>query len=1582
MFVQKSPNFFYNQQQQQQQQSPLFFGASNSTTSSNHSTPPSLKQGFQPPSNSSSPTYQLKPHPRQVQQEQQEQIQQLQQQKLQQQQKQQQQQQRHSQSFQAYQPPPTPPQQYYSNSLKSSSGSNSSKSSSRSNVSSSSLADNSYRVNNNSNSSSRGNSRPVSQTYQQKQINQYFNQQQRSQSQIQLPVHQQQPKRFQRYSNQFEFVYDSDHQDYQQPQYSYYQPRQQKQHQSSLKLTQTLSPPQQQQQQTFKQQSSLKQTQYLSPPQQQYRQEEEEEEYYQQEEEEEFEQEFEEEEEEEDFEQEDFEIVQSNQYRQNQQDFEQEEEFEEQEEYQQDQEFEEEEEREYYDDDEEDREYYDEDEDMEPTIVEVIAPKINHKEVSLINTQAEDGSVHKYSEEEKVAYSKFISERLSDKIVELKNYIPIDPTSDQLFTNCNDGVLLNKLMESLFPSQVELKGLVIKIKMNPFEKVQNQNIVIKNATKVGCIIVNIGAEDLVNATPYLVLGIIWQIIKSGLLSQVNQNANEILEILFDEEEQTDHTDGENDQKVELHAKEEHSAEQILIRWVNYHLEKAGIERRISNFSEDIQDSIVYSHLFSQLVPTDFQDLVQRAQNEPNLFVRAELITSACEKIGVKCFLTPSDIALGHPKLNLALVASLFNSEAAITNLRKEREDKQRSEQERAEKERLERERLEREKDEAERVERERMERERLDREHEEMLRVEREIAERERVERERIEREHEEAERAEHERLERERLEREHEEAERAERERIDRERLERELAEREMAERERLENQKEYRIATRIQKIVVDNPDMTPTENVKLVGDIQELKRNIVGELRNTRHLQSELSKITKSIDRVLENKNEGKKLKKSSSIKKKIKPVKGAPNGLNPTKMKNYQCLFYYLQNQPQVFGKLMYLMVPSQLSKTFNNLILSIFPYEISPREEDLFLRAISMALEYQMNDVATLTEFMTLDSVPNKLLNDYFKKKGLKYLQEVVRPMVLQVLDNKDLNLNIDPVWIHKQIQNEKAIKEGKKSEKNSLTPQQCLENAQVKELYESRLASLLDIGNDFVNRIARSIDHIPVQLRFLTRVIIEKSEAGGVRRGAEDPKSYVPYFLIVYRYIVSVIASPDLLHELVLLQHPLISRDQRTNLSMIARLLQATFTNKMWEQPVASTKLAAWIEQHHIVANKFVTSLPQVGELDDLIHYRDYNEVMTENAIGFSTVINLSEVIWLHDTLLDSYFGLEDVGRIPGYEFQKSLNSAHNNNRLSMQVGSSPFGHGDRRRYQAHTNHNNSGPNKGWWMSWCLDLLEAPLELPEQGDRSIQLTFINRIENPDDGLYAPDLFREAKLWMIEILAKIPPPKKDINSIQILRDAIQFCKTSNHNHENMAIIAKCDQLIERIKSFRAEQVSSQPEVYDLFLLECEKEVETVLRKNRLMRTELNRLHALLKQIRIDAAPLSKLVQLQSEQLSKAIAKKELKNVVKKLKDTKLDNNKPVKFAFSDLVKKGMIVNSELPETSFSKTTVVIKPIGGGVYEIEAKIGPISKTVTLELDSLLEFSKNHVDEYPLEGITLDVNLTIHTLMKTFNL
>jgi len=94
--------------------------------------------------------------------------------------------------------------------------------------------------------------------------------------------------------------------------------------------------------------------------------------------------------------------------------------------------------------------------------------------------------------------------------------------------------------------------------------------------------------------------------KIGLLSDINLQQHPGLVALLEEGETL-----EDLMKL--------SPEEILIRWVNYHLSRSNCGRRIANFTTDIKDSVAYIHLLHQIAPPDVG--VTTLAEHVSLFVR-------------------------------------------------------------------------------------------------------------------------------------------------------------------------------------------------------------------------------------------------------------------------------------------------------------------------------------------------------------------------------------------------------------------------------------------------------------------------------------------------------------------------------------------------------------------------------------------------------------------------------------------------------------------------------------------------------------------------------------------------------------------------------------------------------------------------------------------------------------------------------------------------------------------------------------------------------------------------------------------------
>lgn len=107
-----------------------------------------------------------------------------------------------------------------------------------------------------------------------------------------------------------------------------------------------------------------------------------------------------------------------------------------------------------------------------------------------------------------------------------------------------------------------------------------------------------------------------------------------------------------------------SPETILLRWVNYHLERAGVTKRVNNFTTDIKDSEAYTHLMKQIAPFG-TGVTTEALMEPDLLKRAEMMLKQAEKLNCRSFLAPNDVVDGVYKLNVAFVANLFNNHPGL-----------------------------------------------------------------------------------------------------------------------------------------------------------------------------------------------------------------------------------------------------------------------------------------------------------------------------------------------------------------------------------------------------------------------------------------------------------------------------------------------------------------------------------------------------------------------------------------------------------------------------------------------------------------------------------------------------------------------------------------------------------------------------------------------------------------------------------------------------------------------------------------------------------------------------------------------------
>ncbi|KAJ3141985.1 hypothetical protein HK100_004466 [Physocladia obscura] len=269
----------------------------------------------------------------------------------------------------------------------------------------------------------------------------------------------------------------------------------------------------------------------------------------------------------------------------------------------------------------------------------------------VLHGSTSENTTHTINEDEKQSFVEHINQALaSDR--DLGARLPIDSTTMQIFAEVKDGLILAKLINDSVPNTIDERVLNVGKKQNAFQMTENNNVVVNSAKAIGCSVVNIGAQDLIEGREHLALGLIWQIIKIGLQARVDIKYHPELFRLLE--------DGESlEQFLKL------PVEQILLRWFNYHLKKAGWHRKVNNFSGDVKDGENYTVLLAQLAPhlCDRSPLQTR-----DLLHRAEQVLSNSARMNCRKYLNPKTLVEGNAKLNFAFVANLFNNWPGLEKL--------------------------------------------------------------------------------------------------------------------------------------------------------------------------------------------------------------------------------------------------------------------------------------------------------------------------------------------------------------------------------------------------------------------------------------------------------------------------------------------------------------------------------------------------------------------------------------------------------------------------------------------------------------------------------------------------------------------------------------------------------------------------------------------------------------------------------------------------------------------------------------------------------------------------------------------------
>jgi plastin-1 len=266
----------------------------------------------------------------------------------------------------------------------------------------------------------------------------------------------------------------------------------------------------------------------------------------------------------------------------------------------------------------------------------------------------EHGGTHTYSIEERTTFAKMINLILKDD-ADCKDRLPMNVNDESLFHVFDNGILLCKLLLTIDSGCLDERALNRQNNANIYQVKENLNMGIASCKGLGVKMIGTDSNSFINKVPHMILGCLWQTIRMWVTKNISlKDTPEIMKLGQDGEELKD--------ILKL------SPETVLIRWINYHLAKAGQDRKVTNLGKDLSDSFALYHVLNQL---DGDKCPLDGIDEEDLEKRAEKMISNSLALGVPDLVCGKDITTSNTKINTVFVASIFNTKHGLEELTKE-----------------------------------------------------------------------------------------------------------------------------------------------------------------------------------------------------------------------------------------------------------------------------------------------------------------------------------------------------------------------------------------------------------------------------------------------------------------------------------------------------------------------------------------------------------------------------------------------------------------------------------------------------------------------------------------------------------------------------------------------------------------------------------------------------------------------------------------------------------------------------------------------------------------------------------------------
>lgn len=722
----------------------------------------------------------------------------------------------------------------------------------------------------------------------------------------------------------------------------------------------------------------------------------------------------------------------------------------------------------------------------------------------------------------------------------------------------------------------------------------------------------------------------------------------------------------------------------------------------------------------------------------------------------------------------------------------------------------------------------------------------------------------------------------------------------------------------------TEIQSILQQSSEQDETD---WVTEIQNLKKELQIEVRQNHVLERELTKLDKRIGLLIKNRGQmkidlkvDKKKKKKGHIEEKEVP----DFSQSPKLIEHYQDLFYLLQTESRYMANVIYLIQDEVVTPFLYTVIVTLYGDAFSPREEFLCLKLFQNAIQIELQNIKKVKAFLTGETVVPKMCMTYCKRKqGVEYLKASIEPVVRKIMQKNHIEVEINPVAIYQKMITDQEIKTGKTSDlPKNVSEEEALKQKYVQETLNKNLEELTSFCKMFFEAIASTVDSLPYGLRWICKALKDLC-FDRFPQSEEDIWRLVGYF-VYYRFLNIAIVSPD---SFKLVEQKDMSGSVVKGLISIANVLHTLFNLMEYdgkEKPYMQ-RMNGFIKEHLPAVHNYLKLVCQVEEPEEKLQVNQYNELVQKARP--SILIGTHEICNIHNILVKF---LERIA-----------------------------------------------PDQNDPVRIILKDLAEPPPKPKD-NKDIQLWLTNRFNiNVDEESETTKLYNQTKELVLPVLRTVPIESsiQKLNLMDVLENGIKHAAET----KNKQLSTQINNILENIQKLEKEGIVSKSDNYESLLRDIALEVANrrVIRENQ--RKEISRLTQALAKLRTHQNYLKEQKKDYNSYLQGA--RKSVYSAPKKGKKKKTAGQMSFKFSYKELSKRGVIVDSEVPEFSRKTCSFTISSSEHGVFEIVAKVAGIQvEEMSLELDELLEKRYNNVETYELDQVTLGVNMTIWLINQYF--